>query len=49
MNETYDLAIVGSGFAGSLMAMIARRIGLSVVMVERGKHPRIVIGESSTP
>jgi tetracycline 7-halogenase / FADH2 O2-dependent halogenase len=49
MRETYDLAIVGSGFAGSLLAMIARRMGLSVVMVERGKHPRIVIGESSTP
>ncbi len=49
MSETFDLAIVGSGFAGSLLAMIARRIGLSVVMVERGKHPRIVIGESSTP
>jgi tetracycline 7-halogenase / FADH2 O2-dependent halogenase len=49
MIDTFDLAIVGSGFAGSLMAMIARRIGLSVVMVERGKHPRIVIGESSTP
>jgi FADH2 O2-dependent halogenase len=49
MSETYDLAIVGSGFAGSLLAMIARRIGLSVVLVERGSHPRIVIGESSTP
>jgi tetracycline 7-halogenase / FADH2 O2-dependent halogenase len=49
MSDSFDLAIVGSGFAGSLLAMIARRIGLSVVMVERGKHPRIVIGESSTP
>ncbi len=49
MTKTYDLAIIGSGFAGSLLAMIARRIGLSVVMLERGKHPRIVIGESSTP
>jgi len=29
--------------------MIARRLGLSVVMIEKGKHPRIVIGESSTP
>jgi len=45
----YDLAIAGSGFSGSLLAMIARRLGLSVVMVEKGKHPRIVIGESSTP
>ncbi len=31
------------------MAMIARRLGLSVVMLEKGRHPRVVIGESSTP
>ena len=46
---SYDLAIVGSGFSGSLLAMIARRLGLSVALIERGKHPRVVIGESSTP
>ena len=45
----YDLAVAGSGFSGSLLAMIARRLGLSVVLIERGKHPRVVIGESSTP
>ncbi len=31
------------------MAMIARRLGKSVILLERGKHPRMVIGESSTP
>ena len=31
------------------MAMIARRQGHSVVLLERGKHPRFMIGESSTP
>ena len=31
------------------MAMIARRLGHSVVLLESGKHPRFVIGESSTP
>jgi tetracycline 7-halogenase / FADH2 O2-dependent halogenase len=46
---TYDIAVLGSGFAGSLMAMIARRLGHSVVLLERGKHPRFAIGESSTP
>jgi FADH2 O2-dependent halogenase len=45
----YDIAVIGSGFAGSLTAMIARRIGLSVVLLEKGKHPRMMIGESSTP
>lgn len=45
----FDLAIVGSGFAGSLLAMIARRLGRSVILLEKHSHPRMVIGESSTP
>ena len=31
------------------MAMIARRLGYGVALLERGTHPRVVIGESSTP
>lgn len=49
MQSAFDIAVVGSGFAGSLMAMIARRLGRSVVLLEKSKHPRFVIGESSTP
>jgi FADH2 O2-dependent halogenase len=49
LNPSCDIAVVGSGFAGSLMAMIARRLGYSVVLLERDKHPRFAIGESSTP
>lgn len=49
MIAKYDIAIIGSGFAGSLMAMIARRQGRSVILLERGRHPRFAIGESSTP
>jgi tetracycline 7-halogenase / FADH2 O2-dependent halogenase len=45
----FDLAIVGSGFGGSLLAMVAQRIGLSVLLVERGRHPRFAIGESTSP
>jgi len=45
----FDVALVGSGFGGSLMAMVARRLGKSVVLVERGRHPRFAIGESSSP
>ncbi len=47
--ESADIAIVGSGFGGSLLAMALRRQGLSVVLLERGRHPRFVIGESTTP
>lgn len=45
----FQLAVVGSGFAGSIMAMVALRLGYSVVLLERGRHPRFAIGESSTP
>ena len=31
------------------MAMICRRLGPSVVLIDKGKHPRFAIGESSTP
>src|SRR5437870_12823660 len=44
-----DVAIVGSGFAGSLMALALRSRGKRVVLIERGRHPRFAIGESSTP
>ena len=31
------------------MALVARRLGKSVLLLERGRHPRFAIGESSTP
>ena len=49
MKEAYDIAVVGSGFGGSLLAMIAHRLGRSVILLEKNKHPRFAIGESSTP
>jgi FADH2 O2-dependent halogenase len=49
LSGIYDIAVVGSGFAGSLMAMIAKQLGRSVILIEKGTHPRVVIGESSTP
>src|SRR2546427_6345577 len=49
MKTDFDVAVVGSGFGGSLTAMIARRLWRSVILLERGRHPRFAIGESSTP
>ena len=49
LSIVYDIAVIGSGFAGSLFAMIARKQGRSLILLERGRHPRMVIGESSTP
>ena len=44
-----DVAIIGSGFAGSLLARILAVQGYDVVLVERAAHPRFAIGESTTP
>jgi FADH2 O2-dependent halogenase len=44
-----DIAIVGSGFAGALCALALRQRGRRVALVERGRHPRFAIGESTTP
>ncbi len=49
MDLTADIAIIGAGFGGSLTALIAQRLGLRPVLLERGTHPRFAIGESSTP
>ena len=45
----YDVLIAGAGFAGSLTALLLQKSGLKVCLLEKGKHPRFTIGESSTP
>ncbi len=47
--ERYDVAVLGSGLAGSILATILQVRGLNVAMVERGQHPRMAIGESLVP
>ncbi len=45
----FDVVILGSGFAGSLVALILAKSRLRVALVDRAVHPRFAIGESSTP
>ncbi len=45
----WDVVIVGSGFSGSLLARILARGGWRVLVVDRTRHPRFAIGESTTP
>ena len=47
--DSCEVAIVGSGFAGSLLARVLALLGYDVVLLDRGSHPRFAIGESSTP
>jgi len=49
IREQADVAVLGGGFAGSLMALVLQKIGRRPVLIERGTHPRFAIGESSTP
>src|SRR6056297_229035 len=47
--NNYDFLIAGSGFAGSVTALCLKSAGFSVCLVEKDKHPKFSIGESSTP
>jgi tetracycline 7-halogenase / FADH2 O2-dependent halogenase len=44
--DGYDVAIIGSGIAGSTLGMILARHSLRVIIFEGRSHPRFAIGES---
>lgn len=45
----FDWIVLGSGFAGALMARIGATMGYRVALLEKQRHPRFAIGESSSP
>jgi FADH2 O2-dependent halogenase len=45
----YDVAILGSGIGGSMLACILAKHGLSTLLIEELAHPRFAIGESLIP
>lgn len=47
--DTYDVAIIGGGPAGSTAAALLARAGRRVIIFEREKFPRFHIGESLLP
>jgi FADH2 O2-dependent halogenase len=49
VNERFDVAIIGSGFSGSILARILASRGRRVALIDAASHPRFAIGESSTP
>ena len=42
----YDIAIIGSGIGGSILATILAKEGLKIVVLEGNEHPKFAIGES---
>jgi FADH2 O2-dependent halogenase len=49
MKSSYDIAVLGAGFGGSLFAACAAALGFNVLLLERSQHPRFAIGESTSP
>ena len=47
--QKYDVAILGSGIGGSMLACILAKQGLSTLLIEELTHPRFTIGESLIP
>lgn len=47
--EFADVVVLGSGFGGSLLAMILAKQGRQVAVVDVDEHPRFALGESTTP
>lgn len=45
----YDVAVLGSGIAGSTLAAILGRQGFRVLLLEKGTHPRFAVGEAMQP
>ncbi|WP_340557428.1 NAD(P)/FAD-dependent oxidoreductase [Streptomyces sp. GSL17-111] len=45
----YDVAILGSGLAGSTLAACLAKNGAKVLILDAGSHPRFAIGESTIP
>lgn len=46
---SFDIAVIGGGFSGTLTAMILAKQGRSVLLIDSNKLPRFAIGESSVP
>lgn len=49
MKNKVDVAVIGAGFAGSILSAALAKSGLCVALIDSTHHPRFAIGESSTP
>lgn len=47
MTQPFDVAILGSGLGGSVLASLLARRGRRVALIDKQPHPRFAIGEST--
>jgi FADH2 O2-dependent halogenase len=47
--KTYDVAILGTGIGGGMLACILARHGFDVLLLEKEAHPRFAVGEALLP
>ena len=47
--QRYDVAILGAGIAGSMLAAVLARNGVRTLLIDAGTHPRFAVGESTIP
>ncbi len=45
--QSYDVAIIGSGFAGTILGTILAKHNIKTVVIDRSCHPRFAIGEAT--
>jgi tetracycline 7-halogenase / FADH2 O2-dependent halogenase len=48
-SEPFDVAILGAGLGGTMLAAILARHGKRVLLLEKGSHPRFAVGEALLP
>ena len=48
-NSQFDVAILETGFSGSILGAILAKHGYKVILIDEKEHPRFVIGEATIP
>ena len=49
MTRNFDVAVLGSGMSGSILASLLGKRGISVALLDEKTHPRFAVGESTIP